>query len=90
MGLANLRPIVAALIDGGREPATPAAVVQEGTTPYQRVVRAPLDGIAQAAEDADIRSPAIIVVGEVASVLPDEVLGTGVPAGDLGPSASVG
>jgi uroporphyrin-III C-methyltransferase / precorrin-2 dehydrogenase / sirohydrochlorin ferrochelatase len=72
MGLANLAAIAAALIDGGRDAATPAAVVQEGTTSHQRVVRARLADIASASAAADVRSPAVVVVGEVTRILPDE------------------
>jgi uroporphyrin-III C-methyltransferase/precorrin-2 dehydrogenase/sirohydrochlorin ferrochelatase len=69
MGLANLAPIVAALIDGGRAPETPAAVVQEGATDRQRVVRAPLDGLVAAVAEQDVRAPAMVIVGNVVSVL---------------------
>ena len=40
MGLANLPAIAAALIGHGRDPDTPVAVVQDGTTAAQRTVRA--------------------------------------------------
>jgi uroporphyrin-III C-methyltransferase/precorrin-2 dehydrogenase/sirohydrochlorin ferrochelatase len=67
MGLANLPKIAAALIDGGRPPTTPAAVVQEATTPAQRVVRATLGTLAERA--ADIPPPAVIVIGDVVNAL---------------------
>ena len=73
MGLANIEAIAAALLDGGRDPATPAAAVQEGTTPYQRVVRAPLNEIAAATAAADLRSPAVVIVGDVAATLPPTI-----------------
>jgi uroporphyrin-III C-methyltransferase/precorrin-2 dehydrogenase/sirohydrochlorin ferrochelatase len=69
MGLANIAPIVAALIDGGRAPDTPAAVVQDGATDRQRVVLAPLDHIVAAAAEQGIRAPAMIVIGNVVTVL---------------------
>ena len=72
MGLANLAAIAAALVDGGRDAATPSAVVQEGTTGHQRVVRAPLAEIAAATAAAGVRSPAVVVVGEVTRILPDD------------------
>jgi uroporphyrin-III C-methyltransferase/precorrin-2 dehydrogenase/sirohydrochlorin ferrochelatase len=80
MGLANLESIAAALLDGGRDPATPAAAVQEGTTPYQRVVRAPLNEIAAATAAADLRSPAVVIVGDVAATLPAPI--GSAPSGD--------
>jgi uroporphyrin-III C-methyltransferase/precorrin-2 dehydrogenase/sirohydrochlorin ferrochelatase len=70
MGLKNLGAIAAALIEGGRDVATPAAVVQDGTTEHQRTVHAPLAKIAAAADAAGLRSPAIVVIGAVADLLP--------------------
>jgi uroporphyrin-III C-methyltransferase / precorrin-2 dehydrogenase / sirohydrochlorin ferrochelatase len=67
MGLKNLEAIVATLLAHGRGADTPVAVIQEGTTPRQRVVRATLATIA--AEADDLRPPAIMVVGDVVAVL---------------------
>ncbi|HEY1489184.1 MAG TPA: SAM-dependent methyltransferase, partial [Micromonosporaceae bacterium] len=69
MGLANIEPITRALLDGGRAPETPAAVIQDGATDRQRVVRAPLDQIVACVTEHDLRAPAMIVVGHVAAVL---------------------
>ena len=68
MGLTHLAGIVTALLSGGRDPATPIAVVQEGTTGRQRTVRAPLSEIVSAA--AGLRPPAVLVVGAVVAALP--------------------
>lgn len=65
MGLTRLDGIAAGLISAGRDPRTPAAVVASGTTERQRTVVAPLDSIAQAARDAGLLPPAVIVVGEI-------------------------
>jgi uroporphyrin-III C-methyltransferase/precorrin-2 dehydrogenase/sirohydrochlorin ferrochelatase len=65
MGLKNLEAIAAALVAGGRDPVTPAAVVQDGTTAHQRVVRAPLDEIATAVGRAGLHAPAVVVIGAV-------------------------
>jgi uroporphyrin-III C-methyltransferase / precorrin-2 dehydrogenase / sirohydrochlorin ferrochelatase len=65
MGLKNLEAIAAALVAGGRDPVTPAAVVQDGTTVHQRVVRAPLDEIATAVGRAGLHAPAVVVIGAV-------------------------
>ncbi len=69
MGVENLAAITRALLAGGRAADTPAAAVQEGTTPHQRVVSATLGGIADAVAGAGIRPPAIIVIGAVAGLL---------------------
>ena len=68
MGVGRLDGIARALIDGGRPPSTPAALVVEATTPRQRVVEATLDGIAEAAREARVEPPALLVVGEVVAV----------------------
>jgi uroporphyrin-III C-methyltransferase/precorrin-2 dehydrogenase/sirohydrochlorin ferrochelatase len=71
MGLKNLAAITATLLAHGKPPATPAAVVQEGTTGAQRVVRGRLDTIAGQVVEARLRPPAIVVLGDVVDALPD-------------------
>lgn len=68
MGLKNLPHIAASLIGHGKEPNTPAAVIQEGTTGRQKVAEGTLQDIAEKAEHAGIRTPAITVVGETVSL----------------------
>ncbi|MGN9910459.1 uroporphyrinogen-III C-methyltransferase [Phytohabitans sp. LJ34] len=70
MGLKNLPKIAATLLAHGRAPETPAAVVQEGTTGAQRVLRTVLSEVAAETAEAGFRPPAIVVVGEVVDVLP--------------------
>ncbi len=65
MPLAGLDRIASALVQGGRHPSTPAAVVENGTNAAQRVVTAELGRLADAAHEAGVRSPALVVVGEV-------------------------
>ncbi len=65
MGLSQLPRIAARLIEGGRAGATPAAVIASGSTPEQRVVTAPLAGVAAAASAAQLTAPALIVIGDV-------------------------
>jgi len=69
MGLKNLPKIAATLLAHGRAPETPAAVVQEGTTGAQRVLRTVLAEVAAKTSEAGFRPPAIVVVGEVVDVL---------------------
>ncbi len=68
MGMRNLDEIVARLLEGGRAPSTPAAVVMAGTLPEQRVVTAPLGEIAGAARAGGLGAPAVLVVGDVVSL----------------------
>ncbi|MBB6441942.1 uroporphyrinogen-III C-methyltransferase [Phycisphaera mikurensis] len=68
MGVGRLPLIAQQLAAEGLDTATPAAVVQWGTTPRQRRCVAPLDGLAAAAAAAGVSSPAIVVVGEAAGI----------------------
>ncbi|GAB4106065.1 uroporphyrinogen-III C-methyltransferase [Micromonospora taraxaci] len=69
MGLKNLAAITATLIAHGRSPETPAAVVQEATTGTQRVLRSTLGEVAAAVLTADLRPPAVVVLGDVVNAL---------------------
>ena len=53
---------------GGRAPATPVAVVSEGTMPGERTVLATLETLADRLASEAVRPPAIIVVGDVVAV----------------------
>jgi uroporphyrinogen III methyltransferase/synthase len=68
MGVRQLERITAELIAAGRSGDEPAAVVQRGTLPGQRVVSATLATIAQRAQDAGIEPPSVTIVGEVAAL----------------------
>ena len=68
MGLGSLPRIAEELIAHGKDPKTPAAVIQEGTTARQRSVRASLQKIGEKAREAGIASPAVTLVGPVVSL----------------------
>jgi uroporphyrinogen III methyltransferase/synthase len=68
MGVRQLPAITERLITGGRSPQEPAAIIQQGTLPGQRVVLATLATIAAEAAGAGIRAPAITLFGEVAAL----------------------
>ncbi len=65
MAVAHLEQISTELIKRGRDAATPVAVIQDGTTQQQRVLVSRLDLVAEQAVEHAIRSPAIIVIGDV-------------------------
>lgn len=65
MGLHNLRNICQELTAGGMDPATPAAVIQQGTVQGQRLLLAPLAELADQVEAQGFASPSIVVVGQV-------------------------
>jgi uroporphyrin-III C-methyltransferase len=64
MGMSERSVIARALIESGRRPDTPAAVVHWGTTAHQQVVRTTLAGLA----DVDLPAPSTIVIGPVAAL----------------------
>ncbi len=65
MTVRNMRTIVARLIENGRSPSTPVAVITDGTGHRQRTVVGQLGEIAHQAEQANVQAPAVMVVGEV-------------------------
>ncbi|KAB1933388.1 uroporphyrinogen-III C-methyltransferase [Micromonospora sp. ALFpr18c] len=69
MGLKNLAAITETLIAHGRPPGTLAAVVQEATTGAQRVLRSTLGTVAADLVAAELRPPAVVVVGDVVEAL---------------------
>ena len=66
MGIATLPVIIARLMAAGRDPATPAAVIERGLTANQRVVTGTLGDIAERA--TRLASPAVIVIGDVVAL----------------------
>ncbi|MGE0321083.1 MAG: uroporphyrinogen-III C-methyltransferase [Polyangiaceae bacterium] len=65
MGMRRIGEITQAIIDGGRARDTPAAVIQWGARPQQRVAEGTLENIAERVHSAGLANPAIIVIGEV-------------------------
>ena len=66
MGVKRVGEIVARLTGAGRRADEPAAVVERGTTPAQRTVRAPLAELPDAVARAQITPPSIVLTGAVA------------------------
>jgi uroporphyrinogen III methyltransferase/synthase len=66
MGLAGLDQIVDRLLEAGKDPNTPAAVISNGTTPEQRTARGTLAEIPTQANA--LPPPALLVIGEVAAL----------------------
>ncbi len=65
MGIKNLPVITKKLMDNGRAPETPVAVVRWASTPEQYSVEGTLATITEIVTQADITPPALIIVGEV-------------------------
>jgi uroporphyrin-III C-methyltransferase/precorrin-2 dehydrogenase/sirohydrochlorin ferrochelatase len=65
MGLAGLHIISQALIDHGRSPETPIAVVEKATLPNQRVITATLASINQRVAEEKPEAPTLLIIGDV-------------------------
>jgi uroporphyrin-III C-methyltransferase len=85
MGLENLPRIARALCAAGRAADTPAAVIERGATTDQRVGR--LDTIAALVTAAGLRSPAVIVAGDVVALRPRLLGGVASGSGEVGVGA---
>jgi len=68
MGVAELGAIRDQLVQHGRAPATPVAIVENGSRSNQRVVLATLAELEDAGHAAAVKSPALVIVGEVAAL----------------------
>lgn len=66
MGLSNIESIMKKLLELGKEPSTPVAVISCGTLPEQASVVGTISDIAEKTRVLDVQTPATIVVGEVA------------------------
>src|SRR4051794_12224991 len=65
MGVENLQQIVESLRRHGRPATQPAAAIRWATTPDQQVVAGTLGDIAERVRAADVRPPAVLIVGDV-------------------------
>ena len=68
MGLAHLPQIISDLVAAGRSGATPAAVIERGTTSRQRNIITTLDELQQAVQEHAVASPAMLIIGPVVTL----------------------
>jgi uroporphyrin-III C-methyltransferase/precorrin-2 dehydrogenase/sirohydrochlorin ferrochelatase len=68
MGVTELATTASALVAHGKDPSTPAAIVERGFAPDQRTTVGTLATIAALAEAREVRAPAVIVVGDVVNL----------------------
>jgi uroporphyrin-III C-methyltransferase/precorrin-2 dehydrogenase/sirohydrochlorin ferrochelatase len=68
MGLHGLEMLCGKLIEHGLPAATPAAIVQQGTTQSQRVVSGTLTDLPQQATAAQLQAPTLIIIGGVVTL----------------------
>jgi len=68
MAVKNIEVLTEKLIEHGRSPETPVAVIRWGTRPDQKTLVSTLKDIAKLVREKDIRPPAVTVVGDVVNL----------------------
>lgn len=68
MGLSRLDKLARRLVEAGKDPTTPAAVISGGCAPKPVAVRGTLGDIAERTKLVGVEPPAVIVVGEAAAL----------------------
>ncbi|MFA9460453.1 uroporphyrinogen-III C-methyltransferase [Thiohalorhabdus methylotrophus] len=81
MGLHGLDKVCTEMVDAGAPPAMPAALVEQGTLPEQRVVTGTLGDLPERVAGLEIQSPALLIVGEVVRLREAIAPGGGGPDG---------
>eukprot|EP00884_Botryococcus_braunii_P005911 jgi/Botrbrau1/15320/Bobra.0319s0006.1 len=70
MGLNSLPSLASRLLSLGMPPTTAAVAVERGTTAEQRVVYAPISRLAGDVDHAELKSPTLIIIGDVVACSP--------------------
>jgi uroporphyrin-III C-methyltransferase len=87
MGVGNADAIAARLIAAGRDPATPVAVIENGTRANEVAAFGALGNISEAIQASGISGPALLIIGEVAALAKREE-GAAAVAGKSRPTLS--
>lgn len=68
MGLVGLKSICEQLVSHGRNPNTPVALIEKGTTDQQRVVIASLSTISEKVAQEKVKAPTLTIIGDVVAL----------------------
>ena len=68
MGVAHLDLVRTRLLAAGRAAQTPFALIENGTRAEQRVITGVLGSLPERAREHAVRSPALLIVGDVAAL----------------------
>lgn len=68
MGLTGLNKICESMIEYGRSPDTPAALIQQGTQPQQRVLADTLQGLPALVARSEVAAPTMLIIGHVVTL----------------------
>ena len=91
MGLGHLAELMEEFVAHGADPKMPAAIIDNGTRPNQRVVTGTIESLAQQAVKARLHGPAIIIIGTVVTLRDKLVHGQsdGAASGAKSPQLSI-
>ncbi|CAI3925433.1 Uroporphyrinogen-III methylase (siroheme synthase) (CysG) (PDB:1PJQ) [Commensalibacter communis] len=65
MGLSTLHQLCQKLIHKGLPSTWPAAAIEKGTLPNQKVIAGTLENLSQLVETANLKSPVLVIIGQV-------------------------
>ena len=65
MGLKQLDKLTSGLINAGKNPSTPIAIVSNASLPHQQVLTGTLETIVAKQCEANLPAPAILIMGNV-------------------------
>ncbi len=68
MGLLGVNTLCEELIEHGKDPATPIALIQQATTVNQKVLIGSLADMPERLKNADVKPPTLIVIGDVVAL----------------------
>ena len=68
MGLASIDIICSQLVAHGRDPATPVALVEQGTTRHQRTLLATLKTLPDTVRTKEVHAPTLLIIGSVVAL----------------------
>ncbi|WP_417820522.1 uroporphyrinogen-III C-methyltransferase [Terasakiella sp.] len=68
MGLQNLDSIAENMIKAGRAANTPAAIIENGATPAQRIAYTTLERLPETKRQGDFKPPSLLIIGHVIDV----------------------
>jgi uroporphyrin-III C-methyltransferase/precorrin-2 dehydrogenase/sirohydrochlorin ferrochelatase len=68
MGVSRAGRLATQLMEHGRAPETPIAIIENGTRPDERVLVGTLESVPSLVRTARVGAPALIVIGEVAAL----------------------
>lgn len=68
MGIGNAGYISSELLAGGMDPATPAAIITDGSTPKQKIARTTVSDLEKTIIEKKLEAPGVMVIGSVATL----------------------